>query len=204
MSIVVSFIDFIPPERFDDNPWTGVRIEEAPTEDGTWTVIDNLTLTPVDADPSDPASRSFTTSNGTADDLWYRVTFTDDSIGESEPSTPQQNVAPGLGTPYATVEELARILKVDAEAREDALHRVLAAAAYEIDAEVGNTSPYLNPPPLAVEVNLERAVEHWQQMQSPFGLVGVGGVESPAFSSSNSWERHAVKLAPLKVSWGIA
>lgn len=207
MTQIVSFEDYTPPARFDAIPWTDVLIEESDTSvlsaTTIWTAIDTIALTP-DADPSLPASRSFTTSLATdLPDLWYRVTFLDGSSNVSLPSIPAQN-SEFLTAPYASVEELAKILKVDAVNRRAALERVLLAAAREIDAEVGNSAPYANPPALAVEVNLERAVEHWQQMQSPFGLVGVGGVESPAFASSNSWERHAVKLAPLKMSWGIA
>ena len=208
MTQIVSFVDYTPPARFDAIPWTDVLIEESDTStlsDLTlWTAIDTLTLTPTDVDPENPQSRSFTTALATdLPDLWYRITFLDGSSNTSLPSIPAQN-SEFLTSPYASVEELAKILKVDATTRRAALERVLLAAAKEIDAEVGNSTPYANPPALAVEVNLERAVEHWQQMQSPFGLVGVGGVESPAFASSNSWERHAVKLAPLKMEWGLA
>lgn len=105
---------------------------------------------------------------------------------------------------YATVSELARLLKVNATDREQALVRVLIAAADEIDAEVGRTSRYTIPPRLATEVNLERAVEHWQQTQSPFGIVGLGSEFGPSFTSKDSWERHAFKLAPLKETWGLA
>ena len=39
---------------------------------------------------------------------------------------------------------------------------------------------------LAAEVNLERAVEHWRQQESPFGLIGLGcgaagGADGPGF-----------------------
>lgn len=208
MTQVVSFENYTPPARFDTVPWTTVRIEESDTatlSDLTvWTQIDSLALSPVDGDPAVPQSRDFTTTlaSDTAA-LWYRVIFVDGSGNVSLPSIPAQN-SELLTTPYATVDELARLVKVDAVTRQDALERVLLAASAEIDAEVGNTIPYSTPPALAVEVCLERAVEHWQQAQSPFGLIGAGGVETPAFATSNSWERHAVKLAPLKMVWGLA
>lgn len=79
---------------------------------------------------------------------------------------------------------------------------VLDAAAAEIDAECGTTfgTPY---PALAVEVNLERAVEHWNQQESPFGVIGLGEA-LPVMSARDSWDRHAFKLAPLKQTWGLA
>jgi len=205
---IVSFEDYTPPARFDSVPWSDVQIEESDTTtlsgDTIWTQIDSLSLSPLDVDPADPQSRSFTTSLASATpDLWYRIIFVDGSSNVSLPSIPAQN-SEFLTAPYATVEELAKLVKVDKDARADALERVLIAASREIDHEVGNTTPYANPPALAVEVCLERAVEHWQQAQSPFGLIGAGGVESPAFATSNSWERHAVKLASLKVEWGLA
>ena len=54
------------------------------------------------------------------------------------------------------------------------------------------------------QVNLERAVEHWRQQESPFGLVGLGPEMGSSFTARDSWERHAHKLAPLKDQWGLA
>lgn len=112
---------------------------------------------------------------------------------------------------YADAEELARILKIrnPSDDQQDAMDRVLDSAAGEIDSEIGlDEGEELSgwQLSLAAEVNLERAVEHWRQQESPFGLLGLGsefggGAERTA---RNSWERHAEKLAPLKASWGIA
>ena len=118
---------------------------------------------------------------------------------------------------YADADELARVLKIRnvTAAQQDAMERVLDVAAGEIDAEIGFTldDDGLQESPLAgwqlalvSEVNLERAVEHWRQQEAPFGLLGLGtefggGAERTA---SDSWNRHANKLAPLKQSWGIA
>ena len=87
------------------------------------------------------------------------------------------------------------------------MERVLEAAAVEIDWELGYTSlvPAPDPPPpLVVEVNLERAVEHWRQSSSPFGVIGIGAESEPVVTARNSWYRHHLKLAPLKVSQGVA
>ena len=86
---------------------------------------------------------------------------------------------------------------------------MLEAAATEIDSEIGTADiagtalPYGAPPAIVSEVNLERAVEHWQQMQSPFGIIGLGD-EGAAYTARDSWDRHAHKLSPLKAGWGIA
>jgi len=110
---------------------------------------------------------------------------------------------------YADTDELQRLLRLSSPTPEqqEALQRVLDAAAEEIDWELGYTaaSPAPTPTPnLVVEVNLERAVEHWQQGQSPFGIVGIGADTVPVVAARDSWYRHARKLAPLKTSYGIA
>lgn len=107
-------------------------------------------------------------------------------------------------SPYATADELAQILHVDATARAAELNRALEAAAYEIDRELGLDAPLDSPPALVQLVNLDRAVEHWAQSANPFGLLGTAGETVPAFATEDTWRRHAHKLAPLKEKWGIA
>lgn len=208
MSQVITFEEFIPPPRYDSKPWTDVQIEEGSTSQGPWTVIDTIAISPVDADPSMPAARSFTTELASdLPELWYRIVFLDATGDDTLPTEPIQNV-PGA-TPYATITELRRILKLRTPTGEDtaAMHRVLLAAAGEIDAEIGRA---ITDDPLAgwqfalaAEVNLERAVEHWHQRQVSFGIVGLD-TEMPIRLSRDTWERHAHKLAPLKSSWGMA
>lgn len=111
---------------------------------------------------------------------------------------------------YVDVDELARVLRLrdPTGAQGTAMQRVLDTAAYEIDVEVFGTAEfgtaqYVPPyPALVVEVNLERAVEHWQQQDSPFGVIGISE-STPIMSAKDSFDRHAHKLAPLKESWGI-
>jgi hypothetical protein len=93
MSEVVSFRSYRPPARFDSLPWTNVKIEEAPSSSGPWTLIDTLALSPIDTNPAVPRFRSFTTENGTAPDLWYRVIFSDADSDFSEATDPVQNIA---------------------------------------------------------------------------------------------------------------
>lgn len=206
---VISFVNFRPPPRYDNLPFTNLVIEESVDGLVPWTQIDTFPLTPVDADPTHPQLRSFTTEKGTALNYWYRITFRDATGDESPPTIPIQNTGPTAVTPvvtaYAPVDELFRVLKIRAPsvAQTTAGQRVLDTAALEIDSELGLTAPYADPPALVVEVNLERAVEHWSQQESPFGIIGLGEA-TQIYTARDSWDRHALKLAPLKMSWGCA
>ncbi len=111
---VISFENYQPTPRYDAIPWTEALIQEATAADALdadWTTIDTITLDPVDADPTDPASRDFTTENASdTAGLWYRIIFSDADGDQLLPTVPVQNVTPI--TAYATVSELARILKI--------------------------------------------------------------------------------------------
>lgn len=211
MTLVVTLADFRPSPRYDGNPWTAVLVEEGTASSpDSWTNLGTITFgtATLDADPENPAYRSFTIENATAADYWYRLTFLDATGDTSLPTYPVQNSSASRPV-YATVEELASILRVTASQRHAALLRVLESAAAEIDSEIGTADingtalPYGSPPALVSEVNLERAVEHWQQQQSPFGIIGLGDMQS-LYTARDSWDRHAFKLAPLKGSFGIA
>jgi hypothetical protein len=209
MSIVVSLEDYRPSPRYDGEPWTDARIEEAAASTGPWTTLETIALSPVDADPMNPAYRNFTTQLGTAAEQWYRIVFLDADASTGLPTVPVQNVEDDRPV-YASVAELATLLKVNASTRHNELMRVLKAAAEEIDSEVGTTditgatTPYSNPPALVRATNLDRASEHWKQQTTPFGIMGLGGEMSGLYTAQNSWERHAHKLAVLKGSWGLA
>ena len=110
---------------------------------------------------------------------------------------------------YATVVELQAVLQIPAPTalQQQAMERVLDAAAQEIDWDLGYTPevPAPAPPdPLVVEVNLERAHEHWAQGQSPFGAIGIGSEALPVFATRDTWWRHHLKLTPLRTLQGIA
>jgi len=208
VTVVVTLEDFRPSPRYDGEPWTDAEIYEGTASDGVFTLLETIALSPVDADPENPAYRNFTTDLGTADELWYKIIFIDADASTGQPTFPIQNVADDRPV-YASVSELAQLLRVNASTRHNALMRVLKSAAEEIDHEIGTaditgtTLPYSNPPHLAREVNLERAVEHWKQEQSPFGIIGIGD-DTSVYTARDSWDRHAHKLAVLKGSWGIA
>src|SRR5262245_10741374 len=136
---VVTFVGYRPPARFDSLPWTAVRIQESATSSGTFTQIDTKTLTPLDADPSVPQSRSLTTKDGTSPAYSNRVEFADATGDTSQPTLPVQNLPGSVAAPhaYATVAELAALLNLSAPTptQTDGMQRVLDAAAAEIDWE---------------------------------------------------------------------
>lgn len=114
------------------------------------------------------------------------------------------------GDTYADTTELFRILKIRNPTAEQttAAERVLLAATVEIRHELdfvdGTDDLDGEELALAQAVCLERAVEHWQQQELPFGLVGHGVDGGSSFVRTDTWERHAHKLAPLKRQWGLA
>jgi hypothetical protein len=204
---VISFVNFRPPPRYDNLPFTHLRIEESVDKLVPWTQIDELPLIPVDLDPSQPQLRSFTTEKGTALGYWYRITFQDATGDESPPTIPIQNTgASTVGQDlYGTTAELGRILKITrpTPAQLTAMDRVLAAASGEVNAEIDRVDALAGwQIQLATEVTLERAVEHWQQQEVPYGIWenAVG----PVVVGRDTFDRHALKLAPLKQQWGMA
>lgn len=208
---VVSFVDYTPPARFDAVPWTDAQIEEAATEDGSYTVIDTVSLGTPDVDPSDPAARSFTTTLGTDVDQWYRIVFLDATLNTSEPTEPVQNSFPTIvdAEAYATADELAGILHIrnPTAAQTAKMERVLLAAAGEINSEIEATNSELSgwQLDLATQVNLDRAADLWRHTESIPGVTGLLGDEGAVVVPGRyAWERYAQRLAPLKQSWGIA
>jgi len=210
MTQVVSFVGYTPAARFDGDPWTEVDVEESEdpfAETPVWTLIETIPLSPVDADPEDPATRSFTTTLANDGELWYRLVFRDGDGDEQAPTLPVQNSI--AGPTYATVAELARTLGLRAptEAQEDALQRVLSAAAAEINHEINlPDDEALNSDELqlAAQVNLQRAAELWGLQEVPLGLAGLGSEFGTSHLARNSWEKYAFTLAAIKKGYGIA
>lgn len=211
MGVAVSFTGYTPPARYDLVPWTDAQIEEAATEDGSYAVIDTVSLGVVDPDPSAPAARNFTTILGSDNDLWYRVVFLDAALTTSEPAAPVQNSFSAIvdAEPYATADELARILKIRSPSTDQttALERVLSAAAGEINSEIGRTNSDLSgwQLDLCVQVNLDRAADLWRHTESIPGMTGLlGEGDGFALPGRYSWERYAQRLASIKTEWGLA
>lgn len=206
---VVSFENYFPPARYDDTPWTEAVINEGSTSAGPWTVIDTITFDVPDPDPSDPGPRSFTTPNGTAADLWYTVTFADDFSGVSTPTTPIQNAAGA--TPYATVDELFRVLKIRDGGTEDQIEAAqgdINTATFEINEEIDLASTH---DPLTSDqldlckgVCIDRAADLWRHRESAPGILGVVDEGVPSAPGRYSFARYVARLSVIKDQWGIA
>lgn len=85
---VVSFYDVQPIPRYDGVRWTNVTVGEAAGQDGPFTIIDNITLSPVDMDPAHPMVRQITTEQAVLDAGWYQLTFVDASGDIQQPVVP--------------------------------------------------------------------------------------------------------------------
>jgi hypothetical protein len=212
MAQVITFEDYRPAPRYDATAWTEAELYEGTAVDGPWTLIDTFALSPVDADPENPAYRDFTTELASDEmDLWYYILFKDATGDESQPTAPVQNTTTEAFTSYGSVSELFRILKIRTPSAEQttAAERVLLAAAGEVNAEIdlAETDSLAGwEHALATEVCLERAVEHWRQQEAPFGLLPIGGELGGGAerTARDTWARHAHKLSPLKRQWGFA
>jgi len=210
MAQVITFENYLPAARYDSLPWTEADIEEGTTTDGPWVLLETIALSPVDADPTNPAYRDFTTELASDDeDLWYRIVFKDATGDESQATTPVQNSEAASFSAYSNVLELARILKIRTPSAEqtNAMERVLVAAAGEIRSEIDLAADVTLTGwqlALAAEVNLERAAELWMREEVPHGIAGIGSEFGATHLARNSWDKHAYTLAPLKNQWGIA
>jgi len=79
MGLVRTLVGFVPLRRNDGIPWSEVDVEQGLTpRDGPWVTIDTQALSPLDADPWEPAARTVTTTEATGDDgPWFRLRFRD-------------------------------------------------------------------------------------------------------------------------------
>jgi hypothetical protein len=109
--IVVTFEDFTPLPRYDGQPWATVQIQEAPDRTGPWTTIDTQAISPLDTDPKNPATRSFTTENATLDEGWYRLIFIDQSSDEQQPTAPIKNAPEEEEAFLPSVQDVADLLR---------------------------------------------------------------------------------------------
>lgn len=109
---------------------------------------------------------------------------------------------------YAETSELLGLLKIrdatdDQTTRAD---RALEAAAAEIDAEIdrdGTTALTAAQLELVTQVNLDRAIEHWNNPS--FGVLGLATeLGAPTFVRGDSWKPHAIKLGYVKQQFGFA
>ena len=93
-----------PPERYDSEPWTEARIEESP-DNVVFTEVEVIALSPLDADPTDPAQRYLTTTAATLESGYFRVVWLDAAANTSPPSA--STFSPGAGDDgYPTLDDL--------------------------------------------------------------------------------------------------
>jgi len=108
---VITFEDYTPPPKYDGIAWSEIHIQESASESGPWTEIDVQSLSPVDADPTEPMARSFTTDQATLPNGWYQIIFRDPAASTALPTTPVQNV-PDETMPYLpTLADIGAIMR---------------------------------------------------------------------------------------------
>jgi hypothetical protein len=107
---VRTLTNFAPPPRLDGQPFTQMRVEESPTETGTWTLVPGslVALNPIDADPAEPMLRSFTTDQATLPNSWLRVVFLD-AQGDLSIGDAVNNQSTGV-TGLASIADVRRAL----------------------------------------------------------------------------------------------
>ena len=114
MPFTRTFESYSPPRRYDGQPFTIAEIREAATEDGSYTTIESINLFPVDADPTAPASRNFTTALATIVDGWYVIRWVD-AGGSSFDSDPVQYVTTGDSSATEIKEKIGRMVESTSE-----------------------------------------------------------------------------------------
>lgn len=111
MAFVVTFVDYLPPARFDGLFWTTVKIEESASSSGPWTLIETKPF-PAYTNAAEPPSASFTTELATLQNGWYRLTFVDATGDVSQPTVPVHNADDTTIIAYApTVDQVGALLR---------------------------------------------------------------------------------------------
>lgn len=125
MTNVVTLEGYTPARRYDSTTWTQATIEESASPSGPWTLIDTQTLSPVDTDPTNPKTRSFTTTAATLTAGWYRVAFKD-AAGHTQYANPVS-----LSVGLISLERLKDSLDIGINDTDDddKLTRAIAAAS---------------------------------------------------------------------------
>ena len=179
MSQVVSFIEDQPSPRYDSLPWTEVKIEE-----GTASIGPGCSSTP------SPSPRSTPTREPGLPRLHHergirrrRPLVQADVLRRCRRLRAAHHSRPEHGRGQAHLRQRVRARATAEGERGYTRPRTTPGAGgvlVQIDQEIGTTDilgtalPYGSPPAIVSEVCLERAVEHWQQNQSPYGIIGMG------------------------------
>ncbi len=207
-TVVLTFPPYTPPARNDDEPWTEALVQQADTSDGLYTLIDTLTLDPLDSDTTKPQSRDLTTYEASdTPGKWYRIVWQDALAHQSMPTAPIQQLGNDV-TPFTTSDELFRVLRVKTPSTEQTAQadQLLLAAAQEIMDEIDLSNLELTAGDVAVcaSVNLDRAADLWRHTESAPGVLGVVDEFQSSTPGRYSWSRYAARLSVVKDKWGIA
>ncbi len=208
MTTVLSFKSYTPPPRNDNVPWSEALVQQADTSAGSYALIDTLTLSPLDSDPTHPQSRDLTTYLASdTPGKWYRIIWQDAALHQSLPTAPIQQLGADV-TPFTDSDELFRVLRVRQPSTEQtaAANRVILVAAQEIMDEIDLSALELSAGDIAVceSVNLDRAADLWRHTESAPGVLGVVDEFQSSTPGRYSWARYAARLSVVKDQWGIA
>lgn len=78
MPYVRTLTGWTPPARTDGLPFTSAIVQESSSAGGPFTAIETFALSPLDVNPANPATRSFTTTQAQLDpNAWYRIVWQD-------------------------------------------------------------------------------------------------------------------------------
>lgn len=171
MAYARTFENYRPPRRYDDLPFVAADVMESATRDGSYALVEAITLDPVDADPSDPASRDFTTNDATLADGWYIVRWRDGD-GATFDADPVY-FPPTTGVAFATSADVSARLGRDlTDAEVVQVGSVLVSVASQIAAACDRDDDWaadLDPiPAVFVALSVEKAV---QAVVNPLGLA---------------------------------
>lgn len=139
---VVSFIEYTPAPRFDGLPWTDARIEGAESQSGPWAAVETIAITPVDADPSDPAARSFTTEDALSTQTWFRIVFLD-ATGDTSTTSPVRYPGAAAGSMLTSLAAVrAHLQKSPTDTGQDAtIESLIESASWTIIQRYGKFRP---------------------------------------------------------------
>ncbi len=143
MSFVVTLGGFRPGERYDGVKWTQVRIQEAASSAGPWTVLETFAIADY-PDPTNPPTLSVTTDLAVLESGYYRLVFLDPAGNEQRSGhvfSSNSDGASAWGLVYATPSNLRAYLNVTAtELNDAAAQRVLLQAEKDVDRVCGPPS----------------------------------------------------------------
>jgi hypothetical protein len=151
---VVTFEGFRPSPRYDSLPWTHVTIDESLLRPGPYLPIDDIPLSPLDADPTNPSARSFTSDSAQFPSGWYRVTFLDAAgkqqpVEEVERNAERTNYMPTVGDVGLVLRARTKdsngveqgTFTDDTRPTDDAVAGIIEKAADEVLPEIGLDIP---------------------------------------------------------------